>query len=110
MFALLFALIPLASFYGYKYGGAPKKAWVPFIVSLFSLVIVFLMIVMLYIQIAESYSVTFEEAMTVTEFSASFFTDLGTSVLFLGVGVLVSWRQMYRQTTSGVKKSFEGLK
>lgn len=110
MFALLFALIPLASFYGYKYGGAPRKAWVPIAVSVFSLAIVFGMIYMLYQMIAAAEGFTFDQAMTVADFSAAFFKDLGTSVLFLVIGIWISWRQMYRQTTAAVKKNFEGLK
>ena len=109
MFALLFALIPLASFYGYKYGGAPRKSWVPIAVSVFSLLIVFGMIYVLYSAIAVAEGLTFDEAMTVSEFSAAFFKDLGTSVLFLAIGVWISWRQMYRQTTAAIKKNFEGL-
>jgi prepilin signal peptidase PulO-like enzyme (type II secretory pathway) len=87
MLAILYALIPLASFYGYKYGGAPKKSYVPILISMISLLIVVIMMVWLYGSIAATEGFTFSEAMDLQEFSASFFSDLLTSVLFLAIGV-----------------------
>lgn len=87
MLAILYALIPLASFYGYKYGGAPKKSYVPILISMISLLIVVIMMVWLYGSIAATKGFTFSQAMDLQEFSASFFSDLLTSVLFLAIGV-----------------------
>ncbi len=110
MLAILYALIPLASFYGYKYGGAPKKSYVPILISVISLLIVVVMMAWLYGSIAASEGFTFSEAMEIQEFSASFFSDLFTSVLFLAIGVFISWKQMYKQTTVAIKKDYQGLK
>lgn len=110
MLAILYALIPLASFYGYKYGGAPKKSYVPILISVISLLIVVVMMAWLYGSIAASEGFTFSEAMEIQEFSASFFSDLFTSVLFLAIGVFISWKQMYKQTTAAIKKDYQGLK
>jgi len=110
MLAILYALIPLASFYGYKYGGAPKKSYIPVVISVISLGIVIGMMVWLYNSIAAAEGFTFSEAMGVQEFSSSFYSDLFTSILFLGVGILISWRQMYKQTTAAIKKNYQGLK
>lgn len=110
MLAILYALIPLASFYGYKYGGAPKKSYVPIMISVISLLIVVVMMVWLYGSIAAVEGFTFSEAMEIQEFSASFFSDLFTSVLFLAIGVFISWKQMYKQTTAAIKKDYQGLK
>lgn len=109
MFALLYALIPLASFYGYKYGKAPKKSWVPIAVSVISLVLVLALHFWLYNSIAVAEGVTLSYAMGVEEFSSAFYSDLMTSILFLAIGIWISWRQMYKQTTGAIKKSFSGL-
>lgn len=110
MLAILYALIPLASFYGYKYGGAPKKSYVPVMISIISLGIVVGMMVWLYASIAAAEGFTLGDAMAVQEFSASFYSDMLTSVLFLAIGVFISWRQMYKQTTAAIKKNYQNLK
>lgn len=110
MFAVLYALIPLASFYGYKRGGAVRKNFVPFAVTLISVMIVFLMDYMLYVLIAAAENVTFSEAMNIPDFSSSFMKDLLMSMAFLFIGVAISWRQMKKQTTGEINKRFEGLK
>lgn len=110
MLAILYALIPLGSFYGYKYGKAARKSWVPIYVSLISLLIVLAMNFGLYYTIAATESFTFSDALQVEEFRRAFVSDLGISLLFLGIGIFISWRRMYMQTTSAIKKNFEGLK
>lgn len=110
MLAILYALIPLGSFYGYKYGGAARKSWVPIYVSLISLLIVLGMNFGLYYSIAVVEQISFAEALQFEEFKSAFFSDLGISTLFLGIGILISWRKMYKETTSAIKKDFEGLK
>lgn len=110
MFALLYALIPLASFYGYKKGGAVKKTWVPIAVSIISVIIVVLMNYGLYVMIAESLGVSFSIAMKDQEFSSAFVSDLGFSLLFILIGVIFTWRQMFKQTTGAMKQKYEGLK
>lgn len=109
MIALLYALIPLASFYGYKYGNAARKSWVPAFVSIISLIIVVGMNLGLYYTIAVAESVTFSEALMVDEFKRALLSDLGTSVLFLGIGIAIAWKKMYSQTTQAIKKDYEGL-
>lgn len=110
MLAILYALIPLGSFYGYKYGKAARKSWVPIYVSIISLIIVLGMNFGLYYSIAVAENFTFNEALQVEEFRRAFTGDLGISILFLGIGILISWKKMYTQTTSAIKKNFEGLK
>jgi hypothetical protein len=110
MLAILYALIPLGSFYGYKYGKAARKSWVPIYVSVISLIIVLGMNYGLYYTIALAENFTFSEALEVEEFRRAFTSDLGISILFLGIGILISWRKMYTQTTAAIKKNFEGLK
>jgi hypothetical protein len=45
----------------------------------------------------------------VDEFKRALLGDLGTSVLFLGIGIAIAWKKMYSQTTQAIKKDYEGL-
>jgi len=109
MLALLYALIPLGSFYGYKFGKAARKSWVPAAVSIISLVIVLSLHFWLYNAIAAFEGISLADALNVADFRSAFISDLLTNILFLAIGIWISWRQMYKQTTGAVKKSFSGL-
>ncbi len=110
MLALLYALIPLASFYGFKKGGAAKNAYVPFVVAGISLVISLLFIVWIYQTGAASLGMTFAEMLEVPQNRSEFIGDLGTSALFTGIGVLIVWKSMSQQTNAQIKKDLSGLK
>ena len=74
-----------------------------------SLILVLALHFWLYNAIAVEEGVTLSYAMGIEEFSSAFYSDLMTSLLFLAIGIWISWRQMYKQTTGAIKKSFSGL-
>lgn len=110
MLAILYALIPLASFYGFKKGGAAKNGYVPFLIAGISLVVSLLFIVWLYNMGATGLGMTFSQMLEVPENRSEFISDLGTSALFTGIGVLIVWQGMSKQTNAQLKKDLSGLK
>ncbi|RJX25255.1 MAG: hypothetical protein C4537_04585 [Acholeplasma sp.] len=110
MLAILYALIPLGAFYGFKKGGAAKNGYVPYLIAGISLVVSLLFIVWLYNTGAAGLGMTFSEMLEVPENRTEFFGDLGTSALFTGIGVLIVWKNMSKQTNAQLKKDLSGLK
>ncbi len=108
---LLFAIIPFAAFWAYKKANGPKN-WIAItIVSIISVIVPALYLIWLYDSIAFTYlSMTFSQALSDSEFSTAFFSDLGMSVLFSVIGIWISWNYMYKHMASSVKnriKEFE---
>ncbi|MDO9629801.1 MAG: hypothetical protein Q7I99_07850 [Acholeplasmataceae bacterium] len=109
-FALLFALIPLCSFYGYKKGNGPRAAYVPVIITVISMIIAPTFIVLMYMMVADYEQVTLSTLLGDPEMMSSFQYDLGISVLFIAIGVLIAWKNIYKQTHAQVKKDLKELK
>lgn len=109
MLAILYALIPLAAFYGFKKGGAAKNGYVPYLIAGISLVVALLFIVWIYNTGAAELGMSFSEMLEVPENRSEFFGDLGTSALFTGIGVLIVWKSMSQQTNAQIKKDLSGL-
>ena len=101
MIALLYALIPLASFFGYKLGKAPKRWYATLIVIVLSVFVVVALDIYLYDLIAFSEGITLAECLSL--YSADFVSDLLYSVLFVGVGVFISWK--YISNTADTRKN-----
>ncbi|PKK96999.1 MAG: hypothetical protein CVV58_03460 [Tenericutes bacterium HGW-Tenericutes-3] len=109
MFGILYALIPLASFYGYKVGGGPKAAYVPIIISVVSIIVAPAYVLFLYKLIGDFNYGSFSIAMSDSEFTTALFSDLGMSVLFVLIGIYISWRSIYNQTHGKIKKELKAL-
>ncbi len=107
IFALLTALIPIASFVGYKLGRGPKTAISLIIVSAISLIAGATFITIYYQILLMSLDVTWADLFANSEASIGFFKDLGLTLLFTGIGVLISWSYLRRQTVNVLK---DGLK
>lgn len=108
---LLFILIPVASFYLYKFGKGPRTTLPLVIISLFSLLLVPLIILFIYSSFAMTYGYTLFEAIEIdTEFAREFYSNLGMSFLFSIIGISVAWGYMYKQSTNVSKKQLNEFK
>lgn len=107
---LLYALIPLASFYGYKLGKGPKAAYVPFVIAAFSVIVAPGYIYFIYNLVATVNEMSFQEAMLDPIFNREFMTNFGMSILFVAIGIFISFRSIYNQTHGKIKKDIEVFK
>ena len=90
MYALLYALIPLCSFFGYKLGKAPKRWYATAIVVGLSVIVAVGLDVSLYNLIAAAEGISLAEYIAL--YSADFIRDILMSVLFIALGVWFSWK------------------
>lgn len=90
--AFLFALIPIASYYGYKMGKAPTGKISIILFVILSVIISVSLIVILYVVEATSVSNTLIDYINVTpEVKAKFIQDILLAVLFSLIGVAIAW-------------------
>lgn len=89
MFAVLFAICPLASFFGYKLGKAPLRWYATAISAVCSLIVTALFVVCYAALIAVAANVTLLEVFKDPEVGAVGF--LAQALLFDGLGILCSW-------------------
>ncbi len=112
VFALLYALIALAAFYGYKIGKGPLSNIAISTVSIVTISVSLLMTYFLYNMIAIMNNTTFHMAYSLEdEFRIGFYSDSAMSLLFSCIGIWISWSFIVKRTTSGVKnkvKQFKG--
>lgn len=110
-FGPLFALIPLASFYFYKYGKGPKKMVVIVFISLISLLLVPGIMLSLYSMSASVSGLTLMEAIEADQaFATEFYGNFGMSFLFSIFGIIFASGYMFRQSTTASKKKIEAFK
>ncbi|MBU1094702.1 MAG: hypothetical protein KKH01_09620 [Firmicutes bacterium] len=105
---LLYALIPLASFYGYKLGGGPKASYVPIVIAIFSAIVAPGYMYLLYSSFATTTGVPFQEVISDPELG--FTSNLIMSLVFVAIGILISFRSIYNQTHGKIKKDLEAFK
>lgn len=95
---LLTALIPIASFYGYKLGKGPKTNISLVVIIIFSLIAGASSILITYTMIANENGYSLKGALETSEFAAAFLRDLIVSLVFTLIGVFISWRYLKNQT------------
>lgn len=106
MLSLLYALIPLCSFFGYKLGKAPKRRYATTIVIVLSVVVACGIDVFLYNIFALSYNVPLLDFIIAN--SSSFIADVLQSILFIALGVWISWKYI-SNTADNTKKNINKL-
>lgn len=105
-YAILYALIPLASFFGYKLGKAPKKSYMTLIIVLASIALALGSTYFIWNLMALAEEVTMEFVYNTPELFASFMSDMVTSFIFVGIGIFISWKYISKTTTQ-TKKAIE---
>ena len=111
IFAIAFALVPVASMFGYKLlkGKANKAAIV--IVVLLSLIAVPVMCVLSYVlfiskELSMSFGEVFPQVMELIQENAEVrsecFTDAPMMLLFMALGIFIAWRYMSGSLNSSV--------
>jgi cation transport ATPase len=106
--AWLFIIIPVASFYFYKKSRSPKTMIAVLVVSIISVIVALFLGFLHYLLIAISYGQTFSELMV--DNATLFYTDLAMIFFFAVVGVALSWRLLYKDTSSAARKELEDFK
>lgn len=106
--AWLFIIIPVASFYFYKKSDSPKTLTAVLLISIISVVIALFLGYINYYLIAVFYDQTFAELMV--DNLSLFLTDLAMIFFFSVVGVALSWRMLYKNTSSAARKEIEDFK
>lgn len=93
IFVWLFALIPLAAFYGYKIGKAPVRKYTPIIIAIISFVVVLVSQVLFWHldALAKGYN-GFLHSLQFEENSQIFIGNMIKSLAFTALGLLISWR------------------
>lgn len=106
MIALLYALIPLASFFGYKLGKAPKRWYATLIVIVLSVGVAVGFDVYLYSIFASFNNMTLLDF--IRENPSNFFADIFQSIIFIALGVWISWKYI-SNTVDNTKKNINKL-
>jgi len=108
--AWLFLIIPFASFYGFKKGGAQRRGYVIYLVSLITFILAVGYMLLIYYSISVYLEVTFYKMLEDTEILASFASDMITTVLFSALAIFISWKYINKHTHRGIKKDIKALK
>lgn len=109
LFGILFALIPLASYYGYKLGKGPSRKFLPFLVSGISILSVILFYVFYLNVIAVANGVAFMQLFQVPDILNAIIVEIGQILLFTIIGIFISW-QVISRTSADKLKSIHNLK
>ena len=108
IYALLFALVPLAAMFGYKlFKGKMSKGALVIVILLSVLGVVLIPFLELVILLAHEYGATVGQAFAASAQlvgTADYWSELGGTMLqlllFMALGVLVAWRYMFGQINS----------
>lgn len=114
IYALLFALIPLAAFYGYKLLGGRLSAAARWVIIAVSLIMVYVMeFVFVVAGVMTEYEIGFGDAMFLTslviqqlgwgEFLVELTKSAGISFVFIALGIWIVWQQISRTPMDAVR-------
>lgn len=108
IFALLYALIPICGFFGYRLFKGPMNRWAIGITVIFSLLSVYWMMVVIQVLVPLGYGLSLSESLAVIlpqlgslNFWANMTANSASSFLFLLIGIFIAWSTM----TKTVKNS-----
>lgn len=101
LFALLFALVPLAAFYGYKLGKGPLDKTASICSIAFSFISVAIVFLIYVVSVANMVGVTVGELYNASP--EAFFIDGGQILLFWALGVFVSYKAITNTTSKKLK-------
>ena len=110
IFALLFALVPLAAMFGYRlFKGRKDKAAVVIIVLLSVLAVFVQQTIYVVIELTKEYGVTFAEAFDATreflftsEGMSAMMQDCAMQFVFMALGIVIAWRYLAQTNTGAV--------
>lgn len=108
-YSILFALIPIGAYFGYKFGNAPmRKVMIYSVIGITIFVVVCTQLVLwsYYALFAET---TLWEVLAYSDGRALFFNDLLISMLFSGLGLFLSWR-VFSKTSEQRVNDIEKMK
>jgi hypothetical protein len=109
IYALLFSLIPLCAFWGYKLGHAPRKTYMIFIVIGISVLMVGGLELLMYSIIAAANGfLSLAECLSLPQNMSLFLKDIAMAYLFLGIGIWISWAYISKTTDKELKNA-QGL-
>jgi hypothetical protein len=103
-FAILYALIPLASFLGYKLGKAPRKNYMTAIIVFLSVAVTIFFEYSVWSIIFALDGVYFIDAIQDPEILAAVIGDMAIALLFIGLGIWISWKYISNTTTKALKR------
>ncbi len=110
IYALLFALVPLAAMFGYRlFKGRKDKAAIVIIVLLSVLAVFVQQTIYVVIELTKEYGVTFAEAFDATreflftsEGVSAMMQDCAMQFVFMALGIVIAWRYLAQTNTGAV--------
>ncbi|MBU1145373.1 MAG: hypothetical protein KJ971_05910 [Firmicutes bacterium] len=103
-YAILYALIPLGGFYGYKLGKAPRKTYMIYIIIIISVLIVVAFELFTWNILALSLDYTLSGLLEDSTYQYVFLNELLISLLFLGIGIFISWKLISNTSDKQINK------
>lgn len=107
-YGILYALVPLASFFGYKLGKAPRTKGTIVLVVVLSLIMVIAFEYLQWNMIALAEEITFTQLFAIEGVKEQAIEDFLFSLLFMAVGIWISWKYI-SQTTESKLEDIKGL-
>jgi len=99
-YGILYALVPLASFYGYKLGKAPRTKGTIALVVVLSLIMVIAFEYLQWNMIASVEQITFAQLFAIEGVKEQAIEDFLFSLIFMAVGIWISWKHISKTTDS----------
>lgn len=99
-YGILYALVPLASFYGYKMGKAPRTKGTIVLVVVLSLIMVVAFEYLQWNMIATAEQITFAQLFAGEGVMEQAIQDFLFSLVFMAVGIWISWKYISKTTDS----------
>lgn len=103
-YALFYALIPVGAFYGYKLGKAPMKNYMLYLIIIISVIVVVVFQFLYWSIIAMSFDLTLAQVLRSVDGRNGFLRDLMISLVFLGIGIYLSWRYISNTNANKLKQ------
>ncbi len=102
VYAIMYALVPIAAFFAYKLGQAPRNKKMVLFIILASFISTLIIDFSFYSLMAAGLNLSFGQFLT--EYSGDIIKQEAISMLFLGVGVWVSWSIITKTNDRELKK------
>lgn len=102
MYAIMYALVPIAAFFAYKLGKAPRNKKMVLYIILASIIGTLIIDFAFYSLAAAGLNISFSEFISAN--SGAILKQEATTILFLGIGVWISWGIITKTNDRDLKK------